>query len=210
MILYHGSRHGINGPIAPLSRDRCDFGRGFYLGTNPLQPLTLICDFPDARLYTTELELDGLDVRELSPDITWALVVAYHRGKMESARDIELYAATAAVLAGADVAIGPIANDRMFVVLDRFFNGEITDVALVKSLSALQLGDQVVALTQKACDAIRIIEERGLEEAERAELIATSEMNRAEGVALAERICREHRRDGRFFDEILEAGVPLE
>lgn len=43
MILYHGSRHGINGPIAPLSRDRCDFGRGFYLGTNPLQPLTLIC-----------------------------------------------------------------------------------------------------------------------------------------------------------------------
>lgn len=134
--------------------------------SNPLQPLTLICDFPDARLYTAELELDGLDVRELSPDITWALVVAYHRGKMESARDTELYAATAAVLAGADVAIGPIANDRMFVVLDRFFNGEITDVALVKSLSALQLGDQVVALTQKACDAIRIIEERGLEEAE--------------------------------------------
>ena len=67
-----------------------------------------------------------------------------------------------------------------------------------------------MALTQTACDAIRIIEERGLEEAERAELIATSEMNRAEGVALAERICREHRRDGRFFDEILEAGVPLE
>lgn len=210
MILYHGSRHGINGPIAPISRDRCDFGRGFYLGTNPLQPLTLICDFPDARFYTVELELDGLDVRELSPDTTWALVVAYHRGKMESARGTELYAATAAVLAGADVAIGPIANDRMFVALDRFFNGEITDAALVKSLSALQLGNQVVALTQKACDAIRIVEERCLGEEERAELIATSEMNRAEGVALAERICREHRRDGRFFDEILEAGVPLE
>ena len=127
-----------------------------------------------------------------------------------SARGTELYAATAAVLAGADVAIGPIANDRMFVVLDRFFNGEITDAALVKSLSALQLGNQVVALTQKACDAIRIVEERCLGEEERAELIATSEMNRAEGVALAERICREHRRDGRFFDEILEAGVPLE
>ena len=172
-------------------------------------PLTLICDFPDARFYTVELELDGLDVRELSPDTTWALVVAYHRGKMESARGTELYAATAAVLAGADVAIGPIANDRMFVVLDRFFNGEITDAALVKSLSALQLGNQVVALTQKACDAIRIVE-RCLGEEERAELIATSEMNRAEGVALAERICREHRRDGRFFDEILEAGVPLE
>ena len=86
MLLYHGSRHGIDGPIAPLSRDRCDFGRGFYLGTEPLQPLTLICDFPDARFYTVELDLDGLDVRELSADATWALVVAYHRGKMEQAR----------------------------------------------------------------------------------------------------------------------------
>ena len=175
MLLYHGSRHGIDGPIAPLSRDRCDFGRGFDLGTEPLQPLTLICDFPDARFYTVELDLDGLDVRELSADATWALVVAYHRGKMEQARGTALYAKTAAVLEGADVAIGPIANDRMFVVLDRFFNGDITDVALIKSLSALQLG----------------------------------EANRAEGVALAERICREHRREGHFFDEILEAGVPL-
>ena len=70
MLLYHGSRHGIDGPIAPLSRDRCDFGRGFYLGTEPLQPLTLICDFPDARFYTVELDLDGLDVRELSADAT--------------------------------------------------------------------------------------------------------------------------------------------
>ena len=156
-----------------------------------------------------ELDLDGLDVRELSADATWALVVAYHRSKMEQARGTALYAETAAALEGADVAIGPIANDRMFVVLDRFFNGDITDVALIKSLSALQLGNQVVALTQAACDAVRIVDERSLSEDERTELIATSEANRAEGVALAERICREHRREGHFFDEILEAGVPL-
>lgn len=45
--------------------------------------------------------------------------------------------------------IGYIANDRMFIVLDRFFNGEITDLALVNSLSALKLGKQYVALTEK-------------------------------------------------------------
>ena len=67
----------------------------------------------------------------------------------------------------------------------------------------------MVALTQAACDAIRIVDKRGLSEDERTELIATSEANRAEGVALAERICRDCRREGRFFDEILEAGVPL-
>lgn len=35
LILYHGSKSGIKGPIAPISRDRCDFGKGFYMGTDP-------------------------------------------------------------------------------------------------------------------------------------------------------------------------------
>ena len=42
-IFYHGSKKGIVGIIAPLSRVECDFGQGFYMGSDPLQPLTLIC-----------------------------------------------------------------------------------------------------------------------------------------------------------------------
>ena len=30
--LYHGSKSGLGGNIAPTSRDACDFGRGFYMG----------------------------------------------------------------------------------------------------------------------------------------------------------------------------------
>ena len=41
--LLHGSRVGIAGRIAPSSRAECDFGKGFYLGTESSQPLTLIC-----------------------------------------------------------------------------------------------------------------------------------------------------------------------
>ena len=33
VTLYHGSKSGIGGNIAPISRDRCDFGKGFYMGT---------------------------------------------------------------------------------------------------------------------------------------------------------------------------------
>ena len=50
-----------------------------------------------------------------------------------------------------------IANDRMFFVIDNFFIGNITDAALINSLSALELGKQYVAVTQKACDAGQII-----------------------------------------------------
>ena len=46
-ILYHGSKSGIKGHIAPICRERCDFGKGFYMGTEPYQPLTLISDFEE-------------------------------------------------------------------------------------------------------------------------------------------------------------------
>lgn len=102
--------------------------------------------------------------------------------------------------------IGYIANDRMFVVLDRFFNGEITDIALINSLSALKLGKQYVALTEKACNQIIILDEQELTGNDRAKLKQESEANRSKGVAMANEICRKYRRDGRFFDEILKAG----
>ena len=102
--------------------------------------------------------------------------------------------------------IGYIANDRMFVVLDRFFNGEITDLALIHSLSALKLGKQYAALTEKACRKIKILEEREISEYDRDKLKRESEENRSEGIAKAEEICRKYRREGRFFDEILKAG----
>lgn len=34
VTLYHGSKSGIKGNIAPVSRNRCDFGQGFYMGTD--------------------------------------------------------------------------------------------------------------------------------------------------------------------------------
>ena len=43
MRLYHGSKSGIEGPIRPIGSSVNDFGRGFYLGDEPSQPLTLIC-----------------------------------------------------------------------------------------------------------------------------------------------------------------------
>lgn len=44
-------------------------------------------------------------------------------------------------------------------MIDNFFVGNITDAALVGSLSALELGEQYVAVSQKACDAVRIEQE---------------------------------------------------
>ena len=206
VTLYHGSRSGIRGAIAPISREHCDFGKGFYMGTDKSQPLTLICNYPEAKIYILSVDLTNLKILNMEVGLDWALLVAYNRGKMESVKDSQIYNRFANLSNGYDMIIGYIANDRMFVVLDRFFNGDITDLALIHSLSALKLGKQYVALTEKACKNIKIMNEQELSEKDRDKLKQESEANRSKGIALADEMCRRYRREGRFFDEILKAG----
>lgn len=206
VTLYHGSKSGIRGAIAPISRKHCDFGKGFYMGTDKTQPLTLICNYPNAKIYTLSVRLSDLRILDIEVGLDWALIIAYNRGKMESVKGSEIYNHFANLSKGCDMIIGYIANDRMFVVLDRFFNGEITDLALINSLSALKLGKQYVALTENACKKIKILDEQELTENDRDKLKQKSEANRSKGIAIASEICRKYRRDGQFFDEILKAG----
>lgn len=203
LILYHGSKSGIVGPIMPISRERCDFGKGFYMGTAPEQSLTLVCDFEESKFYIVSIALEELNVSEIPANIDWAMVVAFHRGKMEKIQGTPLYEKYKAMTGNKDVVIGSIANDRMFFVIDNFFLENITDAALVGSLSALELGKQYVALTEKACQAIRVEKEVPLSYFEKKVFQKVSERNRKKGIDLANAICKDHRREGRFFDEIL-------
>lgn len=203
-LLYHGSKSGLVGDIAPKSRERCDFGKGFYMGTTPEQPLTLICDFEESRFYAVSIDTSELRTVEISTDIDWAMVVAYHRGRMEQIKGSDFYNRYNAMTSGKDLTIGSIANDKMFYVIDNFFLGNITDTALVSSLSALQLGKQYVALTEKACGKIKIEKEIELSFFEKKILRKKSEENRQKGIDLANEICKSHRREGKFFDEILD------
>ena len=204
VLLYHGSKSGIKGKIEPKSRSQCDFGKGFYTGTDPSQALTLICDYDKSKFYIVSVDTTDLKTIEVPADIEWAMLVAYHRGRMETIKGTPLYEKYRKMSKDKDIIIGSIANDRMFYVIDNFFIGNITDAALVGSLSALQLGKQYVAITQKGCDAIRIEAEIELSYLERMFIQKVAEANRAKGVSLANSICKNYRREGLFFDEILE------
>lgn len=204
VLLYHGSKSGIEGKIEPKSRSQCDFGKGFYMGTDPSQALTLICDYDKSKFYIVSVDTADLNLIEVPADIEWAMFVAYHRGRMEIIKGTSLYEKYRKMSENKDIVIGSIANDRMFYVIDNFFIGNITDAALVGSLSALQLGKQYVAVTQKGCDAVRVEAEIELSYLERLFIQEVAEANRAKGVSLANSICRNYRREGLFFDEILE------
>ena len=204
LILYHGSKKGIDGDISPISRSECDFGKGFYMGTNTLQPLTLVCNEEKPKFYTVELDLTGLKVLTVEIGMDWAMLIAYYRKEMESAKGTPIYEKYAHMADGYDVIIGYIANDRMYTELSRFFNKTLTDVALINCLSALDLGKQYVAISDKACKQIKVIKEESLSQLELALLKDMSAKRRREGIALAEEIEVKYRREGKFFDEILK------
>ncbi len=205
IVLYHGSKSGLEGRIEPKSRDKCDFGKGFYMGTEPEQPLTLVCDFPKSEFYIVSVDIKDLNLIEIPANIEWAMLVACHRGRMDKVKGTKLYRKYENYLSDKDLAIGSIANDRMFYVIDNFFQELITDQALVGSLSALQLGKQYVMLTQRGCDKVRIETKVELSWLERKCLQIVGEENRIKGVNMANEICKNYRREGRFFDEILDS-----
>lgn len=204
VMLYHGSKSGIEGAIAPKSRKQCDFGQGFYMGTEPSQALTLICDYESAKFYIVSISVDDLAVLDVPADLEWAMIVAYNRGRMEKIKGTPFYNKYQEMTKKNDLVIGSIANDRMFFVIDNFFIGNITDAALINSLSALELGKQYVAVTQKGCDAVRIEKEITISYLEKLFMKEVSEANRVKGSSLANDICRNYRREGLFFDEILD------
>ena len=203
ILLYHGSKAGIEGVIEPKSRKQCDFGKGFYMGTEPSQALTLICDYEKSKLYIVSICTDELVQLDVPADIDWAMLVAYHRGRMEKINGTPFYNKYRDMANHKDLIIGSIANDRMFYVIDNFFIGNVTDAALINSLAALQLGKQYVAVSRKGCDAVRIETEVNLSYLERLFMKEVAEENRARGISLANDICKNYRREGVFFDEIL-------
>ena len=204
VLLYHASKSGIEGTIEPKSRKQCDFGKGFYMGTDPGQTLTLICDYEKSKFYIVSVSTENLALIEVPADIDWAMLVAYHRGKMEKIDGTPFYNKYRDMTQDKDLIIGNIANDRMFFVIDNFFVGNVTDMALVNSLSALQLGKQYVVISQKGCDAVRIEAEVELSYLERLFIKEIAEETRARGISLANDICKNYRREGMYFDEILD------
>ena len=203
LLLYHGSKKGIVGDIAPISRGDCDFGAGFYMGTDTLQPLTLVCGEPKPKFYATQLNLEGLNVLDIELGLEWSMLIAYNRGYMDIIKGSELYEKFAHYLDGYDMVVGYIADDRLYTELNRFFNGDITDEALMRCLSALDLGKQYVALTDKGCKAVSVLQEDPIHPFELSVLQEKSIERRKEGNALAKDIERQYRRIGKYFDEIL-------
>ena len=119
MILYHSSSEVVRCPDTAHSRLYLDFGKGFYLTSYYEQARRYAKRFlrrgREAWLNTYEL-IDNLEgwkiLRFDSYDKAWLDFISKCRG----GNDDTDY----------DMVIGGIANDRVILTLDRYFDGELT------------------------------------------------------------------------------------
>ncbi len=206
IILYHGSRGGIVGDIMPKSRERCDFGCGFYMGTNSDQAKSLVANEPDPFFYRIKLSLSQISnsgIIQLT-DEDWAYFVMYNRGRLEQIKGTEFYNKYAHLCDNKDVIIGPIADDAMNEAMRQFLKGDITDKVFLESIRGMDYGIQYVAKTKEACSSVEILSERELYGKELDDAINDANYRRSKGNKILDNMKKKYRREGLFFDEVLE------
>ena len=205
--LYHESKSGLKGKIKPNSRKECDFGCGFYMGTNKEQPINLISRFKHAHLYTLHLKTEDLTVYTFNSKFLWAMFIAYNRGMIPlNSLLYENLSTTFMHIENHDVIVGTIADDRMFYVLEQFFDDAITDKALYACLDCMKLGSQVVLKTKKACANVEVVRAEKLSIEIKKEYLNKSAQMRKDIGNLVNKLKRENR-DGQYFSNILEGGI---
>ena len=203
-LLFHGSKAGINGPISiKAGRANNDFGRGLYTGESYEQAASFISGFDNSSVYLLDLAPGNLKCRKYNVDQDWMLTIAYYRGAIEQYKEHPVIKDLIRKSRECDYIIAPIADNRMFQIIDSFINGEITDEQCNHCLAATNLGNQYVMVSEQAAARIRLIERCYVSENEKAyySRIRSSEAKLGEDKVKMARI--RFRGKGRYIDEIL-------
>lgn len=206
IILYHGSRGGLQGAIKPISRIHCDFGQGFYMGENSKQAQGLIAETEMPVFYKLRFRLSEIpEERILMLDNEeWLQVVMANRKRSEEFSSLALAKRTLRKLKDYDVIIGPIADDRMNEAMQRFSDYGLTDKGLIACLASVDYGSQYVARTDFACSKIDILDTRILKGRELADVRQYAEQKRGESRNVVNAMAKRYQREGLYLNEIIE------
>jgi len=204
ILLFHGAKTRIEGNLrTDCSRRKNDFGAGFYCGESLEQSAMFVATFPESSLYMLKFDGSNLKCKEFGVDRDWMLMIAYFRERLGEYAHSEVIRDLVKSIQGVDYIVAPIADNKMFEIIDQFIDGEITDVQCKHCLSATNLGNQYVFLTDKAVKQVEVLERCFLANAEKeAYLLSRQEsydMNR-DKVKVAR---KQYRDKGSYIEEIL-------
>ena len=129
VLLFHGSKTKIEGELrTDCSKRRNDFGPGFYCGESLEQSAMFVATYPASSLYMLRFCRSGLCGKEFEVSRDWMLMIAYFRERLGAYADSELIRELVQKTEGVDYIVAPIADNRMFEIIDQFID-ELGDEA---------------------------------------------------------------------------------
>ena len=131
------------------------------------------------------------------------LTGACFRGRLKGRISAEKQSQICAKADQADYIIAPIADNRMYQIIDSFIDGEITDEQCRHALAATELGMQYVIKTERAAECAEVLERCYLcsEEKKNYYTARSDDFRAAEDKVRAARI--KYRGKGKYIDELL-------
>lgn len=159
ILLFHGAKSTIIGNIdINKGRKNNDFGQGFYCGESYEQSASFVENFENSSVYYFSLDVTGLRSLKYAVDRDWMLTIAYFRGTLNEYKDSIVIKNLISRLEGVDYVVAPIADNKMFRIIDSFINGEITDEQCKHCLAATNLGFQYILLNDNAVSRLKMLE----------------------------------------------------
>ena len=155
MLVYHGSNVEVRKPSLLKSRKKTDFGRGFYTTTQNEQTehwtSIKIDRAKTGRRVVSVFEVDDellanpeLKIREFhGPDESWLNFV------VESRKGVDH---------NYDLVFGPVANDKVFTVVNLYESGVLDAPAAIAELRAYKTYNQLSFHTPSVLQALRFVE----------------------------------------------------
>ncbi len=205
ILLFHGSKTGIEGEIDLKHNKRInDFGKGLYCGESLEQSAMFVAAYPGASLYMLKLNPQGLKKKVFFVDRDWMLMVAYFRENLKEYKESEVIKKLLKANKGIDYIVAPIADNRMFEIIDSFIEGEITDIQCQHCLSATNLGNQYVFITQKAIKQITLLEKCYLCEPEKELYLTSRQENYKMNMDKVKLARKQYRNQGEYIEDILK------
>ena len=131
------------------------------------------------------------------------MTIAYYRGTLDNYKNHKIVQKIIKDLRDCDYIIAPIADNRMFKIIDSFIQGEITDEQCKHCLAATNLGKQYVFVSDLAIFQLKIVEHVYLSDNEKNyyKKIRSSDSKLGDDKVKLARI--QYRGKGKYIDEIL-------
>jgi hypothetical protein len=152
MTLYHGSNCDFDTVDLSKSRDKRDFGRGFYMTVLPSQANEW------AEAMFDRFAGDGVFVYEFELTLSDAMKVKGFEGLSEEWLEMVLKNRTrGGIQHGFDVVEGPVANDQTNRTIALYVEGVYTTEMALQRLRYNKANNQVSIHTEKALSALALI-----------------------------------------------------